>query len=129
MCGEDTPGLTNILCACNCFQLRNVVEKAGHDLKNARALASALGVRSLRYASRVLAKLLGFLDEREGALLEGYCSGNMLPNDDDPFPDFVLTTDWLEPGYTSPLLKLGMDENLNFATANGKAVYKVMVKT
>ena len=55
---------------------------------------------SLRYASRVLAKLLGFLDVREGALLEGYCSGNMLPNDDDPFPDFVLTTDWLEPGYT-----------------------------
>ena len=129
LCGEDTPGLTNILCACNCFQLRNVVEKAGNDLKNARALASALGVRSLRYASRVLAKLLGFLNVGEGALLEGYCSGNMLPNDNDPFPDFVLITDWLEPGFTSPLLNLGIDENLNLATADGKAVYKVMVKT
>ena len=46
----------------------SIVEKAENSLQNAEAFASSLGVRSIRYANRVLEKLLGLLTVGEKAL-------------------------------------------------------------
>ena len=57
VCGEDIPGLTNLLFTGSCLHLWQIVESTGGDLQNAEALVSFLGVRSLRFTSRLLDKI------------------------------------------------------------------------
>lgn len=82
---SSTPGLTQLLCSTGNTTLRRIIDAAGPRLDNAQAVASLLGLRSVRHTSNILNMWHKRLTEEEQTLLQDYCSGLELPDMDDRF--------------------------------------------
>lgn len=95
-------------------------------LDNAQALASLLGLRSVRHTSNILNMWHKRLTEEERTLLQDYCSGLELPDMDDPFLEYHFSVNLGEFG--GMLLRTKSDRNLNLYTVKRKEIYKCCVK-
>ncbi|KAJ8273943.1 hypothetical protein GJAV_G00107250 [Gymnothorax javanicus] len=93
MACEATPGLTDLLCATGTVKLRSVADLAGPRLDASEAVASHLGVRSVRYVRSAVDRWKEALTEHEWALLMDYFAGKETPNATDPFPELSLAPD------------------------------------
>ena len=122
---NTTPGLNSMLCTAKAITLRKIVDIAGPDLSNTTAVASYLGLRSLRQTKNILNMWVEKLTEDELTMLQEYSDGVETPDDGDPFPELGFVPDL--DGFSGALLK----EDNNFVdmyTAKGKVMYKGCVK-
>ena len=126
--GEDFPGIKKLLCEKMVLKLRHLVGRAGCKLQNAQAVASCLGIKSVRYVERFLGKLNGVLNLQEKSLLEGYSKGNIICDGEDIFPNILLLPAVQECGHASPLLVFGEHERICLFTVTGKVLYRNLVK-
>lgn len=126
--GSDCPGLTGLLCDKGAIQLRHIVDKAGGNLQDSQAVASLLGVKSVRYIDRFLGKLKGVLNHRETSLLKDYDKGNAFCNCNDVFPNILLSPVLRECGHGRPLLVLEERDRIDLSSVTRKMLYKNLVK-
>ncbi|XP_029912989.1 uncharacterized protein LOC115363054 [Myripristis murdjan] len=97
------PGLRGALCQQNLITLKQLIASAGPALADARAVASSLGVHSVRLVQRSLDMWMKKLSAKEKNLLQQYSDGRAEPDPNEDFPEIHLTPDLA--GLSGPLLK------------------------
>ncbi|XP_049924877.1 uncharacterized protein LOC126405266 [Epinephelus moara] len=102
VCRDTTPGLREALCQKNLITLKQLIVSVGPALANAQAVASALEVRSIWLAQRILELWRQKLSAKEKSLLQRYSEGRVEPDPTDDFPEIHLTPDLTE--LSGPLL-------------------------
>lgn len=126
----DTPcwagsALMKMFCRAGVLTFGSVVNIAGPNLDNAAALASSLGVRSVRIVSKLLEHWKHRLTGHECLLLNDYCNGLVVPHTDDPFPCLGVWPS-LE-NCAGPVFDGNSHICLNLEEAKGKPLYRMMV--
>ncbi|KAK5858083.1 hypothetical protein PBY51_002254 [Eleginops maclovinus] len=124
---SETPGLAVVLRRSGTLSLQQVVEAAGPELSDARALGSLLGLHSVRVAQRILQLWSRSLCAEEQRLLRSYGQGRAKPDPTDPFPEIYLSPGLGE--LTGPLLKVANPEKMSIHKADKKTIYTNIVKT
>ena len=115
-----TPGLAATLTRRGTLELRQLVEAAGPALDNVDAVRGLLGVRSSRHVAGMLNLWTQRLTVTECCLMREYCSGSLVPDQGDAFPDIAMVPE-LE-NYTGPLLGSNQ-KSQTLQNAHRKALY------
>ncbi len=127
VCCNTVPGLMGALHNSKIICLSQLVDAAGTTLTDTQALSSALGMRSVRLAQRILELWKRRLTEKEKHLLLRHSRGEAEPDPTDPYPEIHLC-----PGFTElngPLLKHNDGAKLSLHKADKKTLYLNCVKT
>ncbi|XP_048113258.1 uncharacterized protein LOC125303492 [Alosa alosa] len=88
---SDFPSLRRRFLDSRIVTLKDVVDLAGSDFRNARRFAASIGLRSLRVATQLLDKWRTTCNTGERTLMKDYCSGMVRPDVFDVFPALELT--------------------------------------
>ncbi|KAK3524568.1 hypothetical protein QTP70_029876, partial [Hemibagrus guttatus] len=123
---DSSPGLAHITQSKKFTTLKRLVDTAGPEFKDMRAVAEELSLRSLRYTEDIIQRWTNKLSEDELNLIKEYHDGTETPDKDDPFPELELSPDLN--GYEGIYLDAEKGHVLPIYEAKGKNIYKRCVK-
>ncbi|KAK3562046.1 hypothetical protein QTP86_025228, partial [Hemibagrus guttatus] len=87
---DSSPGLTHITQSKKFTTLKRLVDMAGPEFKDTRAVAEELSLRSLRYTEDIIQRWTNKRSEDELNLIKEYHDGTETPDGGDPFPELEL---------------------------------------
>ncbi|KAK3567954.1 hypothetical protein QTP86_027414, partial [Hemibagrus guttatus] len=90
---DSSPGLTHITHSKKFTTLKRLVDMAGPEFKDTRAVAEELSLRSLRYTEVIIQRWTNKRSEDELNLIKEYHDGTETPDRGDPFPELELLPD------------------------------------
>ncbi|KAK3560765.1 hypothetical protein QTP86_019211, partial [Hemibagrus guttatus] len=90
---DSSPGLTHITQSRQFTTLKRLVDTAGPEFEDTRAVAEELGLRSLWRIEDIIQRWTNKLPEDELNLIKEYHDGTETPDRDDPFPELELLPD------------------------------------
>ncbi|KAK3560393.1 hypothetical protein QTP86_008483 [Hemibagrus guttatus] len=123
---DSSPGLTHITQSEKFTTLKRLVDTAGPEFKDTRAVAEELSLRSLQYTEFFIQRWTNKLSEDELNLIKEYHDGTETPDRGDPFPELELLPDLN--GYEGMYLDAEKGHVLPIYEAKGKDIYKCCVK-
>ncbi|KAK3565124.1 hypothetical protein QTP86_033183, partial [Hemibagrus guttatus] len=123
---DSSPGLAHITQSKKFTTLKRLVDTAGPEFKDTRAVAEELSLRSLRYTEVIIQRWTNKLSEDELNLIKEYHDGTETPDRGDPFPELELLPDLI--GYEGVYLDAEKGHVLPIYEAKGKDIYKCCVK-
>ncbi|KAK3520731.1 hypothetical protein QTP70_031448, partial [Hemibagrus guttatus] len=123
---DNSPGLAHITQSEKFTTLKRLVDTAGPEFKDTRAVAEELSLRSLRYTEDIIQRWTNKLSEDELNLIKEYHDGAETPDRGDPFPEVELLPDLN--GYEGMYLDAEKGHVLPIYEAKGKDIYKCCVK-
>ncbi|KAK3563683.1 hypothetical protein QTP86_034328 [Hemibagrus guttatus] len=123
---DSSPGLTHITQSKKFTTLKRLVDMAGREFKDTRAVAEELSLRSLRYTEDIIQRWTNKLSEDELNLIKEYHDGTETPDGGDPFPELELLPELI--GYEGMYLDAEKGHVLPIYEAKGKDIYKCCVK-
>ncbi len=118
-------GLSSALQKSGITTLGQMLTLAGPNLENAEVTSQHLGIKSVRIVSIFLCKLKTALTAEEDQMLEGYHSGESIPNAQDLFPGLKMIPN-LE-GCTGLFLKPWESSWFDLLSAKSKTLYSACV--
>ncbi|KAI7801458.1 pol-like protein [Triplophysa rosa] len=123
---EQVPGLSQRLCDTKTVKLGHIVKIAGPELNDVSAVASLLGLKSLRCTSKIMELWSKKLTNDDLAMLKRHKEGILVPNIKDLFP-----IHWITPvlkDMSGQLLNVDVFQDLDLNELNGRTMYKCFVK-
>ncbi|KAK3549039.1 hypothetical protein QTP70_028515 [Hemibagrus guttatus] len=90
---DSSPGLTHITQSEKFTTLKRLVDMAGPEFKDMRAVAEELSLRSLRYTEVIMQRWTNKRSEDELNLIKEYHDGTETPDRGDLFPELELLPD------------------------------------
>ncbi|KAK3532270.1 hypothetical protein QTP86_014287, partial [Hemibagrus guttatus] len=119
---DSSPGLAHITQSEKFTTLKRLVDTAGPEFEDTRAMAEELGLRSLRYTEDIIQRWTNKLPEDELNLIKEYHDGAETPDRGDPFPELELLPDLN--GHEGMYLDAEKGCVLPIYEAKGKDIYK-----
>ncbi|XP_031694616.1 complement C5-like [Anarrhichthys ocellatus] len=124
--GGTTPGLSSMLCSSGTTTPRTLVEVDVPGLRDAPAVASLLGLKSIRQSRRILSRLAERLTVDEVEMLKEDDRGEEASDSTDLFPDLGFIAELN--GVSGPSFSETESELLDLHTVKGKTIYTNCVK-
>ncbi|KAK3547732.1 hypothetical protein QTP86_028528, partial [Hemibagrus guttatus] len=90
---DSSPGLTHITQSEKFTTLKRLVDTAGPEFKDTRAVAEELSLRPLRYTEDIIQRWTNKLSEDKLNLIKEYHDGTETPDKGNPFPELELLPD------------------------------------
>lgn len=123
---EQAPSLHQRLCDTKTVKLGHLLKVAGPELNDSTAVASLLGLKSMRFTSKILELWSKKLTSDDLVLLKRHKEELLIPNMKDTFPKHWVTPDLKD--MSGLLLNADDLQDLDLNELSGKTMYKCFVK-